>query len=275
MNNLEQARVQLGPSGFDKVLVAMAAAADAARLQTLPRFRTGVSIENKSARGFDPVTEADREAERAIRAVLEAHFPDHGIIGEEFGVHDADADFVWAIDPIDGTRSFIAGVPMWGTLIGLLYRGKSIAGLMDQPFTGERFVATPDGGAFLRGDERRPLKTSGCTRLEEARIFTTTPKMFHPGTQQNAWEAVEADALQTRYGCDCYAYCLVAAGHGDLVMEANLNVYDIAALVPIVEAAGGVIRSFDGGPPDGGGDVIAAATTELYEAARRAIAARP
>lgn len=244
----------------------MRSIAAAAAAQTLPRFRQAGLVDNKVASGFDPVTEADREAERAIRALIGATFPDHGILGEEFGEENAGARHVWVIDPIDGTRSFISGMPLWGTLAGLTDGGDAIAGMMSQPYIGELFWS--DGTqAFYEGPGgSRQLAVRGTTQLGDALMCTTTPALFRGG-QREAYDRLEATVRLARYSTDCYAYAMLAAGTIDLVVENSLHPYDIVALVPIIEAAGGIITTWDGGPAEKGGDIIAAATPQLHEAA--------
>src|SRR5690606_30230626 len=185
----------------------MRAAADAARTHTLSFFRTELSVDNKLATGFDPVTEADRAAETAIRQVIESTFPDHAITGEEWVAKDTDSAFRWIIDPIDGTRAFISGVPVWGTLIGLTRNGEAIAGLMEQPFTGESWAAVDGSVRFERAGETSTPATSNVERLALARATTTAPELF-AGGHHMAWEAIRDRVLQVRYGLDCYGYCL-------------------------------------------------------------------
>jgi histidinol phosphatase-like enzyme (inositol monophosphatase family) len=244
-------------------------AADLAAAITLPRFRSALTVDNKGAEGFDPVTEADREAERSIRELIGSRFPDHGIIGEEWDDKAAQSDFTWIVDPIDGTRAFITGVPVWGTLIGLMVEGRSVAGLMAQPFTGEIFMSLPGEVSLYRGSDKRQLRTSAVTELRHAKLTATSPELFTRGGSEFAhrWAGISAAALTVRYGLDCYGYCLLAAGHIDLVVEAGLKDVDIAPLIPIIENAGGVVTTWDGGPAEAGGNCIAAATKELHEAA--------
>jgi histidinol phosphatase-like enzyme (inositol monophosphatase family) len=236
---------------------------------TLPRFRQGIAVDNKWTVGFDPVTEADREAERVIRELIGERFPDHGIIGEEWDAKPAASAFSWIIDPIDGTRAFITGVPVWGTLIGLTYEGRAVAGMMAQPFTGEIYIALPGEAGYHRGEQHLPLRTSAVTELAKAKMTTTSPDMFvRPGRDlSRQWNAISASVLTTRYGLDCYGYALVAAGHIDLVVEAALKDVDIAPLIPVIQNAGGVITTWDGGPAERGGNCVAAATPELHAAA--------
>lgn len=240
--------------------------ADAAAAQTLPRFRQSASITNKLTSGFDPVTEADREAERAIRALIEARYPDHGVVGEEFGATNPDSDNIWVIDPIDGTRAFISGLPLWGTLVGLTVGGKAVAGMMSQPFTGETFLADETGASYDGPGGARMLRTRPTKSLSEATLCTTTPALF-TGAKRTAYDRLESGVRLARYGTDCYAYCMLAAGHIDLVVETGLQPYDIVALVPIIERAGGVVTTSDGGPAEKGGEIVAAATPELHQAA--------
>jgi histidinol phosphatase-like enzyme (inositol monophosphatase family) len=233
----------------------------------LPFFRTSIAAEDKSRGGvFDPVTEADRASEATMRQLIQRSFPSHGIIGEEFGAERTDAEYVWVLDPIDGTRAFIAGLPTWGTLIGLSRRGQPVFGMMHQPFTGERFFG--DGGSSMYrgpGGERK-LVTRRCESLKDAIISTTSPKLF-AGEELRAYDRVESVARLARYGCDCYAYCMLAAGHIDLVVESGLKPYDIVALIPIIEGAGGIVTAWDGGSAAEGGRIVAAGDRRVHAAA--------
>jgi myo-inositol-1(or 4)-monophosphatase len=224
-------------------------------------------VQNKSScSAFDPVTEADRAAETVMRALIRKTFPAHGIIGEEFGEDKPDAAYVWVLDPIDGTKSFIAGMPNWGTLIGLLKEGEPVYGMMHQPFIGERF--TGDGAvARYRGPAgERKLSARNCKAVKDAILFTTSPLLMNE-EERERFRRVEQAAQLSRYGGDCYAYCMVAAGHIDLVIEAGLNRYDIMPLIPIVEGAGGVVTTWDGGPAKDGGRIIAAGDKRVHEQA--------
>ena len=249
-----------------KVEATLLAAADAAAAHTLPLFRTTLAIDNKYTVGFDPVTEADRGAETVIRAVIAREFPDHAIIGEEWG-SSGESRYTWIIDPVDGTRAFISGAPVWGTLIGFAQDGVAIAGLMSQPFIGETFLAIPGHATYRRGAATTPIRTSGQTELAASRVFTTTPALFRTPELLAKWQSIETATRLQRFGMDCYGYALLAAGHADIVIEPFLNTYDIAALVPIIREAGGAISCWDGSEPTGGGDVVAAATPELLEKA--------
>jgi histidinol phosphatase-like enzyme (inositol monophosphatase family) len=240
--------------------------ADAAAAQTLPRFRQAGLVTNKLAAGFDPVTEADREAELAIRSLIRDTFPDHGILGEEFGAENVGNRHVWVIDPIDGTRAFISGLPLWGTLVGLTDHGDAVAGMMSQPFTGELFWADDAASHYDGPGGARRLATRDTSRIADATMCTTTPALF-TGALREAYDRLESSVRLARYGTDCYAYAMLAAGNVDLVVETGLQPYDIVALVPIIERAGGVITTWDGGPAEKAGDIVAAATPALHAAA--------
>lgn len=251
---------------FARIETTLLAAAAAAAARTLPLFRTPLAIDNKFASGFDPVTEADKGAETAIRAVIGEAFPDHAIIGEEWGT-SGESRYSWIIDPVDGTRAFISGAPVWGTLIGFAVDGVAVAGLMSQPFIGEEFLALPGRSLYRRGEVALVNRASGQTELEAARVFTTTPNLFDTPDLAAKWQALEAATRLQRFGMDCYGYALLAAGQADLVIEPYLNTYDIAALVPIIREAGGAIACWDGSEPTKGGNVVAAATPQLLEKA--------
>lgn len=243
----------------------------AAATETLPRFRMRLAVENKDEAGFDPVTEADRAAESAIRALISRHYPDHGILGEEEVAINPDAEYCWHIDPVDGTRAFICGLPTWGTLIGLSRNGVPIAGVMHQPYTGELFVAEGAGSFHIRGDSRTRLETSPVTALAHAKMMTTTPALFE-GSDHDRYRALERQVRLARYGFDCYAYAMLAAGHIDLVVETQLNSYDIAPLIPLIEQAGGVVTTWEGASAINGGRVLAAANGTLHARALEVLA---
>ena len=233
----------------------------------LPFFRTALSIEDKGRGGsFDPVTAADHAAETVMRALIRRTFPDHGIIGEEYGQERADAEYVWVLDPIDGTKSFISGMPAWGTLIGLMRSGEPVFGMMSQPFTRERFSGG-GGAARYRGPAgERDLRVRPCSRLSEAILFTTSPRLMNDADRKSFGRVEDAVRL-SRYGGDCYAYCMLAAGHVDLVIETELKPYDVLPLVPIIIGAGGMITSWEGGAPHAGGRIIAAGDKRMHKAA--------
>ena len=233
----------------------------------LPFFRAHHSAEDKSGGGaFDPVTEGDRAGEAVMRHMIKRQFPEHGILGEEFGAENTQAEFVWVLDPIDGTRAFISGLPVWGTLIGLTCSGTPAYGMMHQPFTGERFFGDGRKARYEGPGGPKTLRTRATKDLAAATLMTTSPKLFQ-GNEQAAFQRVESRVRLARYGCDCYAYCMLAAGHVDLVIESGLKPYDIVALIPVVEGAGGIITSWDGGSAAGGGRILAAANKSLHEAA--------
>lgn len=238
--------------------------ADAAKAESLPRFRSSLSVVDKGGQYYDPVTEGDQRAETAIVSLIEAAFPDHGILGEEHGSKGLDREFVWVIDPIDGTRAFISGVPVWGTLIGLYQNGRARMGIIDQPFIGERWFADGELSHYSgpRGD--RVIRTSECESISDAILFTTSPHLFKEADDDRRYREIERKARLFRYGCDCYAYALLASGHIDLVIENSLKPYDVGAIIPVVEQAGGVMTTWDGGRPEMGGYIIAAANAKLH-----------
>jgi len=233
----------------------------------LPFFRTALSVRDKGTPGaFDPVTAADHAAETAMRALIRRNFPGHGIVGEELGAEREEAEYVWFLDPIDGTKSFICGMPAWGTLIALTRLGVPVFGLMDQPFTRERFSG--DGGAaHYRGPAgKRDLRVRPCGGLADAVLFTTSPRLMNEADRA-AFNRVEEAVLLSRYGGDCYAYCMLAAGHVDLVIETGLKPHDVLALVPIINGAGGVITTWENRDPHKGGRIVAAGDRRVHAAA--------
>jgi myo-inositol-1(or 4)-monophosphatase len=224
----------------------------------LPFFRTALGVENKSASGgFDPVTAADRAAEAAMRALIKNTFPEHGIVGEELGAERADAEYVWVLDPIDGTKSFICGLPAWGTLIALTRRGEPIYGMMHQPFTREHFSGDGSASSYRGPAGNRALHTRACAELNDAVLLTTSPLLMGERDRQ-CFQRVERAVRLSRYGGDCYAYCMLAAGHVDLVIETELKPYDVLPLIPIIEGSGGIITTWDNGRPHDGGRIVAA-----------------
>ncbi len=242
--------------------------ADAAGAVILPHFRSGIDAANKkNGGGFDPVTIADRNAEQAIRTLINTHYPAHGVLGEEFGHTSGGGNLTWCIDPIDGTRAFITGVPQWGVLIGLHDGVGPVLGVMDQPFTGERFIGSRLGASLAHNGAVNPLKTRACTDLSQAVLTTTHPGAFGKKSEHDAYLRVAAQARMHRYGGDCYAYAMLAHGLIDLVIETALQPWDIQALIPIIQAAGGVITNWRGGPADRGGQVIAAGDARIHAAA--------
>ncbi|CUH45763.1 histidinol-phosphatase [Ruegeria atlantica] len=241
--------------------------ADAARAAILPYFRqTNLHTANKLDDGFDPVTIADRNAEKAMRAVLARHRPEDGIFGEEFGREEGSSGRTWVLDPIDGTRGFISGTPTWGVLIALSTTDGPIMGVIDQPYIGERFLGSAGIAQVTGPSGTAPLKTRSTSALDQAVVFTTFPEVGTP-EDRAGFEAVARQAKLTRYGMDCYAYALVAAGQVDLVIESSLNAYDIQAPIAVIEAAGGVVTDWRGGPAHNGGRALAAANPELHAVA--------
>ena len=231
----------------------------------LRHFRQPLDVANKLADGrFDPVTIADREVESFLVGRLRARFPDHGIVGEEHGAVDGDSRYSWIIDPIDGTRAFISGVPAWGILLGLRDNDRCIGGLMHQPYLEETFTGSAAGGWWLRRGERRQLQTRATARLADAILYCTHPTIFPNAEELAAFEHVAAHTRLMRYGGDCYSYCLLALGHIDLVIEGGLQPYDIQPLIPIIEAAGGVVTGRHGEDASNGGFVVAAANRALH-----------
>ena len=212
----------------------------------LPLFRAENGLQNKASPGaFDPVTEADKGAERVIRQRIAEHFPDHGVIGEEYGEDRPDAEFVWVLDPIDGTRAFIAGLPVWTTLIGLRFQGQPVLGSIGQAFIGEIFIGHAGGSRLISPGGERPLKVRACPSLADAVIASTDPYLFKDA-QAEAWKKLHAAVRLARYGCDAYAYAMVAAGSLDLVVETGLKAWDIESAIPVLAGAGGMITDWRG-----------------------------
>lgn len=237
----------------------------------LPHFRTRMIVDDKGEGGFDPVTAADRAAEAVIRAEIAAAFPDHGITGEEFEDEAGSSEYVWVIDPIDGTRAFISGLPVWGTLIGLKHRGEPIFGMMAQPFTRERFMGDGRSAVYTGPDGDSALATRPCPRLEEATLFTTSPTIFTK-PEGEAFRRVESRVRLSRYGVDCYAYAMLSAGHVDVVIESGLKPFDIMPLIPVVTGAGGRITDWQGGSAVNGGNVVATGDPRLHDAVLQLLA---
>jgi histidinol phosphatase-like enzyme (inositol monophosphatase family) len=241
--------------------------ADAARRETLRRAGATIRVENKGSGGaFDPVTEADRDAERAMRELIVQTFPDHGVSGEELGHRAGTSAYQWSLDPIDGTRSYTSGLPTWTTLIALLDNGEPILGVIDAPGLDERYVGSGAGCWSASGGSQTPLCVSGCITLNEARLATTDPFLFGEDAFP-AFRRLCGAVRTTRYGHDAYAYARLAAGTIDLVVECGLKPHDYHALIPVVRGAGGTFGDWSGGTDFNDGQVIAAATPQLYEAA--------
>lgn len=247
-------------------LFAVELAREAARV-SLPYFRGACEATDKGGPGaFDPVTQADREAEAALRRLIAQRYPDHGVIGEEYGEDRPDADHVWVLDPIDGTRAFIAGLPLWTNLVALRRDGRPAVGVIGQPYLDEIFLGGPSGARLLRGGTATPLAVRACAHLNQALIATTDPDLF-TGAELGAWTQVRAAARLARLGCDAYAYAMLAAGRIDLVAESQLKLWDWSALVPVIEAAGGAVSNWRGTAPDGGGQILAVGDVRLRDRA--------
>ena len=241
--------------------------ARAAAAVTLPLFRTDCGEEDKGVPGaFDPVTEADRGAEAAIRALIAERYPDHGVIGEEYGEDRPDAEHVWILDPVDGTRAFVAGLPLWTTLIALRTAGKPTVGVISQPYVGELFLGGPSGAVMMARGKTTPIRTRECAALTDAVIATTDPDIF-TGAELGAWTQVRAAARLARLGCDAYAYAMLASGRIDLVAETSLKLWDWSALTPVIEAAGGEITDWRGEAPSGNGQILAVGDARLRDQA--------
>ena len=242
--------------------------ADVARPIAARYFRTAVTVDDKT--DLSPVTVADREAETAMRAVLAAQVPEHGVFGEEHGAVRTDADYVWVLDPIDGTKAFITGLPIFGTLIALLHRGKPVLGVIDQPILDERWLGVEGERSTFNG---KPIGVRACPALDHAYMYSTAPIMFS-GAFEKRHEALTRKVKLFRWGGDCYAYGLLALGHVDLVVENSLKLYDFAALVPVVKGAGGLITDWRGKELDAhsDGSVLAAGDAAIHRAALAVLA---
>ncbi len=257
--------------------------ASLAATQILPYFRTAVAVENKGgspsvgvATAFDPVTIADKAAEKIMREKIRSTFPEHGILGEEYGLHTGASGLTWVLDPIDGTRAFITGMPVWGCLIALFDGSEPVLGVMDQPFLHERYIGTGTEaycvearptGVTSSANNKVAMKTRVCNELSDAVMMTTSPDMLKTKAEQSAFYQLADCVRMHRFGGDCYAYCMLARGFVDLVVEADLEAYDIQALIPIVQGAGGVVSNWQGDSARAGGRIVAAATPELHQQA--------
>ena len=253
-------------------LTAAVAAADAAGAIIRQHFRTTLTTHVKADES--PVTLADRGAERAMRGVLAAAFPAHGMLGEEDGAQNAGAEYCWVLDPIDGTRAFITGRPTFGTLIGLLHRGVPVLGIIDQPVTGERWVGVAGERTRFSGPFGGVAGTRACAGLAQAELSCTSPEML--GAQAPAWRRLAGAVARTSWGGDCYAYGLLALGQIDVIAECDLKPWDWAALVPVIEGAGGRVADWAGAKltPDSDGRVLAVGDPDLLQPALAKLAAR-
>jgi histidinol phosphatase-like enzyme (inositol monophosphatase family) len=238
-------------AGLDAFLIELNRASAAV---ILPLFRADHGLENKDlAGGFDPVTAADKGAEAAIRKLIAERYPDHGVIGEEYGEDRPDAEFVWVLDPVDGTRAFIAGLPLWTTLIGLRHEGRPALGSIGQPYVGELYIGHAGGSRLISRGQSTPLRVRPCPKLTDAIITTTDPAIL-TGPELGAWTQVRAAARLARLGLDAYGYAMVALGKIDLALDTGLKVWDVEAVIPVIEGAGGIVTHWDGSPArsDGG-----------------------
>jgi histidinol phosphatase-like enzyme (inositol monophosphatase family) len=259
---------------LDDVVLAELAAfadrlADAAAAEILPYFRSDLEVRNKAQGAcYDPVTLADRTAEQAIRALIHETYPDHGVLGEEFGFEAGKSGITWVVDPIDGTKSFMTGQLHWATLIALYDGEKPCIGVVDQPYVGERFSGSRVGAKVVRrGGGEQILSTRACATIEAAVLCSTGREIFADDDELEAFDRVAGRARMVRYGGDCYLYCMLAAGLVDLVIESTLKAHDVQALIPLVEAAGGAISGWSGEPAVHGGRVIAAGDRRVYDQA--------
>ena len=251
---------------IDRLLAFADTLADAARAAILPCFRAAHSITDKGVGAFDPVTDADQAAEQAMRALIAREHPEHSVLGEEYGGALTASGYQWILDPIDGTRAFIAGLPLWGVLIGLYHDGRPLLGVMDQPYLDERYRGWNENANVTARGETHPLKTRACPALHAATLSSTDPYLFEDEEALGFTRVREAAKL-TRFGYDCYAYCMVAAGHADLVLESGLKPFDIAALIPILTGAGGGVCNWEGGDASAGGRVLAYGDARARDAA--------
>jgi len=249
---------------MDEMVAFAARLAEAARGETLTRFGGAGEVVNKAKSGFDPVTEADRAAEAVMRRLIEQSYPEHGIVGEEYPDRPSNSSCCWSLDPIDGTRSFICGLPTWTTLIALLDGGSPVLGLIDAPQLQELYVGHGSSALLMKQGETTSLRASGCSRLSLARLSTTDPFLFD-AAEAEAFGRVRMAARTARYGHDAFAYARLAAGTIDLVVEAALKPHDYNALIPVVRASGGMIGNWQGEDDFSTGKIIAAATPELLE----------
>jgi len=238
--------------------------AEASAKIILPQFRKNITIDNKLDAGWDPVTEADRSAELIIRQMIEKHFPSHGIIGEEFGNKPAASTYSWVLDPIDGTRSFVIGMPTWATLIGLYRDGQPLLGVMNQPFVGEMFYGNPSGSWHKHHGQTNAIHVRAPVPLAQAALGTTSPYLY--GENSN-FEHLRKSVTAHRFGGDAYFFALLAAGHLDIAMDPTLQIYDIAALIPIIKGAGGVVGSWTDNDPTQGGNVLCTSSRDLLDEA--------
>lgn len=267
--------VQISKTEAQTLIDVALRAADCARKITLSHFRqSGLTADNKASEGFDPVTLADRQAELAIREVLQQARPQDAILGEEYGETAGTSGLTWVLDPIDGTRGYVSGTPTWGTLISVRDADGPLMGLIDQPYIGERFIGGFGMAELQRDGQITPLSVQPSDSLETATLLSTFPEIGSK-TERQAFDALSERVQLTRYGMDCYGYALLAIGSVDLVVEAGLHAYDIQAPIAVVTAAGGIVTDWQGHPVHDGGRVLAAASPELHEAALNILSKAP
>jgi myo-inositol-1(or 4)-monophosphatase len=241
--------------------------AHASAAEILPYFRRNTQVDVKDGLVWDPVTEGDRAGERMIRRMIEERFPDHGIHGEEYGMKHGTAPFTWVLDPVDGTRSFVCGMPTWATLIGLSYEGRPVVGVMNQPFIGDMFYGNPEGAWHDYRGTTMQIRTRAGIPLSRATLGTTAPELYRSERNRTAFQRLRQAAQLTRYGGDAYFFCMMASGHIDIAMDCGLQPYDITPLLPIVKGAGGFAAEWTGGDLALGGNVITAGSRELLDEA--------
>ena len=241
--------------------------ARASEAEILPYFRRNTPVEVKPHDVWDPVTEGDRAGERIIRKMIEERFPDHGINGEEYGIKPGKSVFTWVLDPVDGTRSFVCGMPTWATLIALYFEGKPVVGVMNQPFVGDLFYGNPHGAWNNYRGTIEPIRTRTGIGLKDAAAGTTAPELYRSATDQRAFQNLRNAVKLMRYGGDAYFFSVLAAGHLDIALDAGLQAYDIGALIPIIEGAGGAVGSWNGSIPALGGNIVCAGSASLLLAA--------
>lgn len=247
--------------------------ADAGGAVIRPYFRKALDVTHKKGQhAFDPVTEADRGAERAMRELIARERPDDGILGEEFGETAGKNSYRWVLDPLDGTRAFITGRHEWGQLIALEEKGRPALGILDQPVLGERFIGVNGAAHLVQAGRSSLLKTRACPSLSEAVLCATDPSAYMSADQQSAFARVKAKARLTRYGGDCYIFAALAMGFVDVIVEAGFQAWDAAALIPLVEGAGGVMTSWDGGSAQSGKTILATGDKRLHEQAMALLA---
>jgi histidinol phosphatase-like enzyme (inositol monophosphatase family) len=248
--------------------------ADASGAVIRPYFRQRIEVVHKQGKhAFDPVTEADRGAEKVLRDMIAGERPDDAILGEEFGETKGRNDYRWVLDPLDGTRAFITGRHEWGSLIALEKNGAAVLGVLDQPVLGERFIGVNGAAHLIQAGQKTKLQTRACAFLSDAVLCATDPSDYFSQNEQQAFARVRAGARMTRYGGDCYIFAMLALGFVDVIVEAGFNVWDAAALIPIVEGAGGMMTSWDGGSAASGKTILAAGDRRVHAEAMKLLGA--